>query len=100
MTAKNPRTTVRSSVDAELRRMKATDSVEGRTAQRLADMIDQMRSARDAAGTVRELREVMNVLRERARESAESPLSGLRAKRSNRRADVIDLAVRRDAHGG
>ena len=94
------KTTIRSSVDAELRRMKATDSVEGRTAQRLADLIDQMRSARDAAGTVRELREVMNVLRERARESAASPLSGLRAQRSNRRADVIDLAVRRDAHGG
>lgn len=94
------RTTIRASVDTELRRLKATDSVEGRTAQRLADLIDEMRSARDAAGTVRELREVMSVLRERAKDAKSSPLAGLRAARSNRRADVIDLAGRRERHGG
>lgn len=94
-----PQTTVRASVDAELRKLKATTTVEGRTAQRLADLIDGI-SSRDAAPTVRELREVMTVIREKARETATSPLAGLRASRRNRRADVIDLQDRRERHGG
>lgn len=91
-------TTVRASVDAELRRLKATTTVEGRTAQRLADLIDSMRSARDAAGTVRELRDVMSAIRDKAKETQQSPLKGLREQRRTRR--VVSLEEHRDRAAG
>jgi hypothetical protein len=80
------KTSVRAAVDAELRKHRATDTVYGRSAQRLASLLDEMRSARDAAGVSRELRLVMEQIRTGATLSESDPLDELAAKRDKRRS--------------
>lgn len=97
MTASRSKTTVRAAVDAELRKLKATDTVEGRQAQQLASLIDSMRSARDAASTHRELREVLNVIREQAKAAdKQTSVEKIRAAREKRRKAVIRLDDERE----
>lgn len=80
------RTTVRAAVDAELRSLRRTDTVFGRTAQRLADILDDANGPREVAPVSRELRLVMEQLRTGAILSEFDPLDELSAKRERRRS--------------
>lgn len=80
------RTTVRAAVDAELRSLRRTDTVFGRTAQRLADILDDANGPREVAPVSRELRLVMEQLRTGAILSESDPLDELSAKRERRRS--------------
>lgn len=83
--AKAAATSIEAQTRAELRTLAKTATVEGRLALRLAQMLDQMRSARDAAPVARELRSVLEVLREQSVEEAADPLDDLAAARARRR---------------
>lgn len=80
------KTTVRAAVDSELRALKQTDTVYGRTAQRLAALLDAATGPRDAAPVSRELRLVMEQLRSGAVLSEVDPLDELGARRDRRRS--------------
>ena len=80
------KTTVRAAVDAELRGLKMTDTVYGRTAQRLAALLDAATGPRDAAPVSRELRLVMEQLRSGAVLSEVDPLDELSSRRDRRRS--------------
>lgn len=79
------KTTVRAAVDAELRALKQTSTVYGRTAQRLADLLDGATSQRDAATVSRELRLVMEQIRSGAVLTESDPLDELSQRRDSRR---------------
>lgn len=79
------RTTVRAAVDAELRSLRSTDTVYGRTAQRLADLIDAATGPREVAPVSRELRLVLEQVRSGARLIEADPLDDLARKRDERR---------------
>jgi hypothetical protein len=80
------KTTVRAAVDAELRRLSQTATVYGRTAQRLADLLDNAGGPRDAAPVSRELRLVMEQIRSGATLSESDPLDELSQRRDARRS--------------
>lgn len=80
------KTTVRAAVDAELRRLRQTDTVFGRTAQRLADILDDANGPREVAPVSRELRLVMEQLRTGATLSESDPLDELASARERRRS--------------
>lgn len=80
------RTTVRAAVDAELRSLRCTDTVYGRTAQRLASLIDDASGTREVAPVARELRLVMEQIRSGAVLSEADPLDELAAQRERRRS--------------
>lgn len=80
------KTTVRAAVDAELRQLKQTDTVLGRTAQRLADILDDANGPREVAPVSRELRLVMEQLRTGATLSESDPLDELANARERRRS--------------
>lgn len=80
------KTTVRAAVDAELRQLKQTDTVFGRTAQRLADILDDANGPREVAPVSRELRLVMEQLRTGATLSESDPLDELANARERRRS--------------
>lgn len=77
---------VRKSVDKELSTLKALETVSGTTAQRLADLLDEMRSARDAAPVARELRLIMEQIRTGAVPEEQDPLDEIGKRRAERRA--------------
>jgi hypothetical protein len=80
------KTTVRAAVDAELRAMRLTDTVYGRTAQRLADILDNASGPREVAPVSRELRLVMEQIRSGATLSEVDPLDELASARERRRS--------------
>lgn len=80
------RTTVRAAVDAELRGLGQTATVYGRTAQRLASLIDDASGTREVAPVARELRLVMEQIRSGAVLSEADPLDELAAQRERRRS--------------
>lgn len=80
------RATVRAAVDAELRRLRATDTVYGRTAQRLASIIDTATGTREVAPVSRELRLVMEQIRTGAVLAEADPLDELAKQRERRRS--------------
>lgn len=80
------RTTVRAAVDAELRSLAQTDTVYGRTAQRLASIIDEAKGTREVAPVSRELRLVMEQIRSGAVLAEADPLDELSAQRERRRS--------------
>ena len=77
--------TVRAAVDAELRQLGQTQTVYGRTAQRLAALLDAATGPRDAAPVSRELRLVMEQIRSGAVLTEVDPLDELGARRDRRR---------------
>lgn len=79
------KTSVRAAVDAELRSLRQTSTVYGRTAQRLADLLDSATSQRDAAPVSRELRLVMEQIRSGAVLTESDPLDELSQRRDSRR---------------
>lgn len=98
---RRPAPTIRAAVDTELRKLKATTSVEGRQAQKMASLIDEA-SPRDAAAVSRELGILMARIREAARaKDTENPLARIRAERADRRrAAVVQLETERDRRRG
>lgn len=84
--SKRQPTTVRAAVDAELRSLKKTTTVYGRSAQRLADLLDAATGPRDAAPVSRELRLVMEQIRGGATLSESDPLDELSQRRDARRS--------------
>ena len=80
------KTTVRAAVDAELRQLRQTDTVYGRTAQRLADLLDGATGPREVAPVSRELRLVLEQIRSGAVLTEADPLDELSAKRERRRS--------------
>jgi hypothetical protein len=77
--------TIEASVRTELRRLKATTTVEGRAAIALACQLDES-GARDAAPLSRELRQVMTDLRQRFAAVKSDPVDELKARRRVRRS--------------
>ena len=102
MASTRTKTTVRAAVDAELRKLKQTSTVEGRQAQHLATLIDQAGSPEGIAPVHRELGAVMARARDNAREKdTESPLAKIRKDRADRRREaVVQLEDERDRRRG
>lgn len=84
--AARSKTTVRAAVDAELRQLRQTDTVFGRTAQRLADILDNAGGTREVAPVSRELRLVMEQIRSGATLVQSDPLDELASARERRRS--------------
>lgn len=102
MAATRSKTTVRAAVDAELRALKRTSTVEGRQAQHLASLIDAAIDPVAMAPIHRELRAVMDQIRILAREKDTSnPLATIRKARADRRREVVvQLEDERDRRRG
>lgn len=72
-------------VSAELERLKATETVEGSIAMRLAEQLDEPRNGMAVAGDAKELRTVISALRELIPAKAD-PVDDLLARRAARNA--------------
>ena len=74
---------VADAVEAELARLKATETVEGAIALRLAEQLDAPRNGMAVAGDAKELRAVLTALRELTPAKAD-PIDELNARRAAR----------------